>query len=74
MTVLDKFIGVIGVATSLSAGALWLRASLIVVPDNIDTFISVLQRIGRLNAYGAWFACAAALCAAYAFSRSIGVI
>jgi hypothetical protein len=30
------------------------------VPDNIDTFISVLQRISRLNAWGAMFASATA--------------
>ncbi len=74
MPEMDTVVGAIGVLTSLTAGALWLRASLIEVPDNINTFISVLQRIGRLNAFGAWAACAAAFCAAYAFSRSIWVM
>ena len=74
MTCLDTFIGTTGVFTSLAAAILWFLASLIKVPDNIDTFINVLQKIGRLNAYGAISACVAAVCAAYAFSRSIGFI
>jgi hypothetical protein len=73
MDALDPIFGAAGVLTSLVAGALWLRASLIDVPDNLDTFIDVLQRIGRLNAYGAWSACGAAVCAAYGFGRSIGL-
>jgi hypothetical protein len=74
LTVLDITIGGIGALTSFAAGVFWLWASVIVVPANIDTFIGVLQRIGRINAYGAWCACAAALCAAYVFLRSVGVI
>ncbi|HEY9537610.1 MAG TPA: hypothetical protein VIS03_08455 [Kiloniellaceae bacterium] len=44
------------------AAGFWLWASLITVPDNVDTFISVLQRIGKLNAYGALSASFAAAC------------
>jgi hypothetical protein len=42
-------------------------ASLIEVPDNIDTIVGELQRIGRLNAWAAVAALVAALCAAYGF-------
>lgn len=73
MTTLDFIIGCIGVVTSLAAAVFWLWASLIKVPDSIDTFIGELQRIGKKNAYGAALACAAAICAVYAFSRSIGL-
>src|SRR3546814_17312743 len=44
------------------AAGFWLWASLITVPDNVDTLISVLQRIGKLNAYGALSASFAAAC------------
>jgi hypothetical protein len=71
---LDFIVGFAGVMATFVAGAFWLWASLIKVPDNIDTFISVLQRVGRINAYGAWSACVAALCAAYTFARTIGLI
>jgi hypothetical protein len=64
----------LGVLTTLAAGIFWLVASLIEVPDNQDTFIAALQRIGRINAYGAWCACVAALCAAYTFARTIDLI
>jgi hypothetical protein len=66
----DQAVATVGVIASLTAAVLWLWASLIKVPDNIDTFIGELQRIGRLNAWGATAACVAALCAAYAFWRS----
>ena len=72
MATADTVVGSLGFLMSLLAAGLWLCASLIKVPDNIDTFIGVLQRIGRLNAYGAGAACAASLCAAYTFARSVG--
>lgn len=50
----------------------WLWASLIKVSTNIDTFIGVLQQIGRVNALGAASACGAAMCGVYTFARSIG--
>lgn len=62
-----QWISILGLFASLSAAVCWLRASLIEVPDNIDTFIGELQRIGRWNAWGATAACVAALCAAYLF-------
>src|SRR3546814_18396674 len=49
------------------AAGFWLWASLITVPDNVDTFISVLQRIGKLNAYGA-------LSASFAAARGVLLI
>ena len=54
----------IGIAASLIAAVLWLWASLLKVPDNIDTFIPALQRISRLNAWAAFAASIAAACAA----------
>ena len=68
---LDIIVGVIGVLTAFAAGAFWLWASLIPVPDNLDTFISDIQRISQINAYGAGCACVAAICGAYAFARTI---
>ena len=62
--------GVGAVAIVLAAG-LWLWASLVPVPDNIDTFIEALQRASRLNAYGAGAVAVAALCAAFRFARQI---
>jgi len=72
MSTPDIAIAFIGIVVSVAAGVLWLRASLIEVPDELGTFIGELQRIGRINAYAAWAACAAAACAAYAFGRSAG--
>ncbi|HEU4342024.1 MAG TPA: hypothetical protein VFU31_10670 [Candidatus Binatia bacterium] len=66
---LDIVVGGIGMAAAIVAAALWLYASLIAPPDNLDTFIGELQRIARLNAYAAWAAVVAALCAAYLFGR-----
>ena len=51
----------------------WLRASLVKVPDNIDTIVAALQRASRLNAYGAGAAVVAALCAAFLFARQMGL-
>ncbi len=62
--------GVGAVAIFLAAG-LWLWASLVPVPDNIDTFIEALQRASRLNAYSAGAAAVAALCATFLFARQI---
>jgi len=61
----NLIVGGAGAFFTFLAAAFWLRASLVTVPDNIDTFISVLQRIGRLNAYGAACASVAALCFLY---------
>ncbi len=61
----------VGVVASLLAAVFWLWASLLSVPDNIDTFIGVLQRASRLNAYGAGAAAVAALCATFLFARQV---
>jgi len=71
MTGADVCVAAIGLLCASGAAIFWLWASLIDVPDNIDTFISVLQRTGRINALAAAFSCGAALCAAYAFARSL---
>jgi hypothetical protein len=62
---MDKAIALLGAASLLAAG-LWLWGSLIDVPNNIDTIVGELQRIGRVNAWAARAAVLAALCAAYA--------
>ncbi len=71
MQTLDLLIGTLGVLAAIAAGGLWLYASLITVPDNIDTIVGEMQRIGRWNAYGAWAAVVGALCAAYVFGRNL---
>jgi hypothetical protein len=69
MIYLDGGVALAGIMSSLAAAGLWLYASRIEVPDNIDTFIGELQRISRWNALAAVAAAIAALCAAYAFAR-----
>jgi hypothetical protein len=69
MSTPDKIIVSIGLVASLAAAALWLWGSLVEVPDNIDTIVGELQRIGRINAWAAMAALMAALCAAYGFWR-----
>jgi hypothetical protein len=44
---------------------------LINVPNNIDTVVGELQRIGKVNAWPAEAALVAAVCAAYTFWRQI---
>ena len=61
----------LGAVAGLLAAALWLWASLVPVPDNIDTFIGALQRASRLNAYGGGAAAMAALCASFLFARQV---
>lgn len=65
----DRIVLLVGGLASLVAAALWLWASLIKVPDNIDTFIGELQLIGRVNSWAAMAAVVAALCAAYGFLK-----
>jgi hypothetical protein len=43
------------------AAVLWFVSSSIEVPDNVDTFIGVLQRIGYWNSWAARASCVAAL-------------
>ncbi len=45
------------------AAAFWLSSARVTVPDNQDTFIAALQRIGKLNSIGAAGASAAAIAA-----------
>jgi len=68
---MDKAITLLGVTASLLAAGLWLWGSLIDVPNNIDTIVGELQRIGRVNAWAAMAAVLAALCAAYAFWQQV---
>ena len=70
MTLLDKIVSSLGLPASLAAAVFWLWASLLKVPDDIDTFVE-LQRVGGLNAIAAGSACFAAICAAYTFWRSL---
>jgi hypothetical protein len=68
MCPIDKIVTAVGLVASLAAAGFWLWGSVIEVPDNIDTIVGELQRIGRLNA---WAALIAALCAAFAFWRQL---
>jgi hypothetical protein len=71
MSPVDKIVALVGLFASLAAAGLWLWGSRIDVPDNIDTIVGGLQRIGRVNAWAATAALVAALCAAYAFWRQV---
>jgi hypothetical protein len=68
---LTTFVGVVGAVASLLAAALWFYASVLEVPDNIDTIVNELQRISRWNAAAAVAAGVGAVCAAHAFVRSL---
>ncbi len=63
--------GYIGMVAAICAAAFWLIGSFIKVPDDINTFIDVLQRIGRWNSYAAIAAMIAAICAAIIFFQQI---
>jgi hypothetical protein len=71
MSAIDKWVAGLGAATSIAAAFFWFWASVIPVPDNLDTFIGVLRRISRINAFAAGCAAMAALCAAYSFAKMI---
>ena len=55
-------VGTVGSIAAIAAAFFWLWASRIRVPNDIDNFIGVLQRVSKLNAYGALAASVAALC------------
>jgi hypothetical protein len=63
----DNIVCAIGLIASALAAVLWFRASLVEVPNNVNAIAGELQRIGRLNAWGAFAASVAAVCAAYTF-------
>jgi hypothetical protein len=67
----DKVIGLAGIVASLAAAIIFLRASFIEVPDNIDTIVGELQRMSRWNSAGCFAAFLAAACASYAFFRTL---
>ena len=69
MTTIDKIIGAIGALASILAAVFWLRSALLDVPDNIDTIVRELQRIGWWNSAAAWAAVVASLCAALIFLK-----
>jgi hypothetical protein len=71
MSTPDKWVAGVGALSSLGAAGFWLWASVIPVPDNMDTFVTALQRISRINAIAATCAAMAALCAAYSFAGLI---
>jgi hypothetical protein len=70
MNTADKWVTAVGAASSIGAAGFWLWASLIPVPDNQDTFISVLQKTSGINAIAAMCAAVASICAAYGFIKS----
>ncbi|MBB3018461.1 hypothetical protein FHR70_001515 [Microvirga lupini] len=69
MKELDLFMSSLGAVSALAAAGLFLYSSRIEVPDNIDTMMGEIQRIGRWNSYGCWAAFVGALCASYVFAR-----
>jgi len=70
MSPADKWVAAVGFLSSIGAAIFWLWASVIPVPNNQDTFISVLQRISGINAIAAMCAALASICAAYVFFKS----
>ena len=60
MVLVLKAVVVVG---GLIAAAFWLSSARVTVPDNQDTFIAALQRIGKLNSIGAAGASAAGIAA-----------
>jgi hypothetical protein len=71
MTIADCVVGIAGGVSSLAAAVLWLYASVLKVPDNIDTFIGELRRISKWNAHAAMAAGVAAFCSVYAFAKQV---
>jgi hypothetical protein len=76
MSTLDKIIGIVGTVSSISAAAFWLRSATIEVPDNIDTIVHELQRIGWWNSAAAQATvlaslCVASLCVAWLFVKQL---
>jgi hypothetical protein len=69
MTAVVQWLGII---SSGGAALLFLRASLIAVPDNIDTFVGELQRAGQWNSAGTAAACISFACQAYLFAVGLG--
>jgi hypothetical protein len=69
MTKVDYIVGIVGGSSSLAAALLWLYASFLEVPDNIDTIVGELRRISRWNAYAAMAAGIAGFCGVYAFAK-----
>ena len=68
---IDMVVAGVGAVAGITAAAFWLWASLVNIPDNMDTFIAALQWASRLSAYGAGAASLGALCAAFLFGRQI---
>ena len=58
------------VVGGLIAAAFWLASAHVTVPDNQDSFIAALQRIGKLNSIGAAGASAAAIAALVLWATS----
>jgi hypothetical protein len=71
MSPLDKIIGIVGTLSSISAAAFWLRSATLEVPDNIDTIVRELQRIGWWNSAAAQATVVASLCAAWLFVKQL---
>lgn len=59
----------VGVFAGAAAAFFWLQAALVVVPDNLDTFVSALQTASRMNAIAAGASVVGALCAVFLFAR-----
>jgi hypothetical protein len=65
-------IRIIVAAAAFAAGVLWFISARIKVPDNIDTIVRELQRIGYWNAWAARASCIAAIFGAVDVLMSLG--
>lgn len=68
----DLVIGVVGIAAFTLSTVLWIRASRIDIPDNIDTIVNELKRAARWNAWAALSAGVGSACAVMEFLRIKG--
>lgn len=64
-------INLVGTIAGVLAAGFWLYSATIDVPNDIDTIVGQLQRIGRWNSYAAMAAVVAAVCASAVFARSL---
>jgi hypothetical protein len=64
-------VGGMGVIAAAFAAFFWFWASVIEVPDDIETFIAALQQVSRVNAWGVTAAGVAAVCAAITWAAAL---
>lgn len=64
---LTKVVRFVGIVAALLAAIFWFWASVVDVPEDLDTIVGALQRVSMLNAYGAMAAGVGAICGMFEF-------